>query len=261
MWRSVNVQLVPGLVGGHFCLWSLLTVSGSSWIHTCWARWLGWVYHIWALKGSGLFADRPGFLECMVEGAITGWSPCVQRYSFQMDIIENRIEYVFLPYWRSQLASFRRIKSFTGPRCGERAARYKGTSCVLWLSLCPSSVWVAISQVETARAVSAYSAHLKTPGSSVLFIAASPPLTVYVPRAWSLGVDLPSCSSSSGTVRRNTCGSEEGSLGCLGASSQIPQSPECASCPFLFYLIPTQICRPSVSHLHLIFCQILIERT
>lgn len=110
MWRSVNVQLVPGLVGGHFCLWSLLTVSGSSWIHTCWARWLGWVYHIWALKGSGLFADRPGFLECMVEGAITGWSPCVQRYSFQMDIIENRIEYVFLPYWRSQLASFQRIR-------------------------------------------------------------------------------------------------------------------------------------------------------
>lgn len=81
MWRSINVQLVLGLVGGHFCLWSLLTVTGSSWTHACWAQWLGWMCHIGALTGAGFFMDRPGFLGCMDEGAITGWSTCLKRCS------------------------------------------------------------------------------------------------------------------------------------------------------------------------------------
>lgn len=208
--------------------------------------------HVWALKGSGLFADWPGFLGCMVEGAIAGWSSCMERYSFQTDIIENIIEYVFLSYWRSQLASFWRF-SFTSPRCGERAACFKSTICALWLSHCPSSVWVAISQVETVRAMSAYSGHLKTLDLRVLFTVCH-----HLSLSVSSGPGLPRCIVITQLLfrfclneRMWTWGSVTSS--CLGASSQLPQSPVCAA--FFSYLTPTQTCSPYVSHLHLIFCQ------
>lgn len=97
----------------------------------------------------------------MVEGAVTGWSTVVKRYSLQMDMIENIIECVFLPYWRSQLASFScvRVSLALAVEKGQLATE---APYVLCESLhCPSSVWVAISQVETARAPPAYSGHVQ----------------------------------------------------------------------------------------------------
>lgn len=192
MWRSINVQLVLGLVGGHFCLWSLLTVTGSSWTHACWAQWSGWMCHIGALTGAGFFMDRPGFLDAWMRGPSLAEAPAWKDAPDQIDIIENIIEYVFLPHWRSQFTVQRGsllqkhcmcFVTFSWPRLS-MPCHFTGRQCRL--GLLAQSIWK------------------RWPWFCLLLcphLSSAPCLQCLVSQC---------CSHSSGTVWMSTSGSERG---------------------------------------------------
>lgn len=110
-------------------------------------------------------------------------------------------------------------------RSAEGAACYKSTVCALWLSHGPVSVWVAISQTETVRAVPARSKYLKALALVVLFTAVSPSLIDSMSPVPGISVLQPLFGYR---LNEHRWSWEGANRSCLGISSQVPQSPVCA---------------------------------
>lgn len=115
---------------------------------------------------------------------------------------------------------------------------------------CPSSVWVAISQVETARAPPAYSGHLQCSAYCCVAISHCLCPQSLVSQRYIVSMQLPFRLCWDGHIWI------WGSLShALMLVPQLLRALCVLHAASFSSLLHRQICRPSVSHLYLIFCQ------